>query len=226
MKKKLAFAWLFILISIPSSTFADPFIIDFAGNLESLTQYGVPGVDIIDSVFTIGDAVSGRIVVDTDDLSSTSISSFDLTIGTYSASSAGGTAYVRNDNQAGSAAPYVDSILIAGSNFTSTPIAGTDAGGVDRILSVDRMQFSVGTENLSVLDASSVVGPAEIMALWTDTPNYFSGNLNFESFGDGTGYDETARFSLSSVEIVPVPGAVLLGILGLSAVGVKLRKYA
>ncbi len=29
-----------------------------------------------------------------------------------------------------------------------------------------------------------------------------------------------------SAEVVPVPGAVLLGILGLSAVGVKLRKFA
>jgi hypothetical protein len=31
---------------------------------------------------------------------------------------------------------------------------------------------------------------------------------------------------LSSVIFVPVPAAVLLGILGLGAVGVKLRKYA
>ncbi len=217
----------FAVLAAPS-----PFQIDFTGKLESLTKLGVSGADEIGGVLSIGDAVSGRIIVDTDNSPSTSISLFDLTIGSYSASGAGGSASIRNDNQAGSAAPIVDSILIAGSNFTSTPIGG---------FTVDRLQFSVGTENLSVLDASSVVGPTEIMALWNDTPNYFSGNLNFMSFGNGAGADETARYALTSVSVssipdtgsptsdsstatVPVPGAFLLAGLGAGMVGYMRRR--
>ena len=35
-----------------------------------------------------------------------------------------------------------------------------------------------------------------------------------------------SEYSVAGVEIVPVPGAVLLGMLGLSVAGLKLRKYA
>ncbi len=192
---------------------AAPFIINFTGELESLTKYGEPGVDVIDSVFSIGDAVSGQIVVDTDNLASTSISSFNLSIGGYSASTSGGTATVRNDDMAGSSAPVVDSILIAGAPpFTSSTIGG---------LSVDRLQFAVGTENLSVLDNLSVVGPAEILALWADTPNYFSGNLNFMSFGEEfSEVDETARFALTSVSVTSVPEPLTAGLMGLGLAGI------
>ena len=207
--------------TLSTASMAAPFRINFTGSLESLTILGVPGVNNIDSVLTIGDSVTGQIMVDTDNLAPATISSFNLTIGSYSASASAGSAIVRNDNMAGSAAPTVDSILIAGSNFTSTPING---------FSVDRLQFAVGTENLSVLDASSVVGPTEILALWNDTPNYFSGNLNFMSFGNGNS-DETARFALTSVSIegftapsIPEPSIIALFLIGLAGFGIRRRR--
>ena len=215
--KKLLLPLILSFLATPLVSHSAPFKINFEGELESLTDFGVPGVNEIDSVFSIGDLVFGSIIVDTDNLATTTISSFDLTIGSYSASASSGSASVRNDNQAGSAAPVVDSILIAGSDFTSTAING---------FSVDRLQFSVGTENLAILDASSVIGPNEILALWNDTPNYFSGNLNFMSFGDGTGEDETARFALTSVttSAVPEPSVIALMGAGLFGIGLLRRK--
>jgi len=41
-----------------------------------------------------------------------------------------------------------------------------------------------------------------------------------------TGYEGGSLAGETQFTVVPVPGAVLLGILGLSAVGIKLRKYA
>jgi len=45
-------------------------------------------------------------------------------------------------------------------------------------------------------------------------------------FGLNDGYEWTNNVGELSVTVVPVPGAVLLGMLGLSVAGVKLRKYA
>ena len=57
----------------------------------------------------------------------------------------------------------------------------------------------------------------------------FNGNTLLESAHAvwGPGWRITAgNWNPTRAELVPVPGAVLLGILGLGAVGVKLRKYA
>jgi len=43
---------------------------------------------------------------------------------------------------------------------------------------------------------------------------------------EGTNLDDYAYIARIDTNYVPVPGAVLLGILGLGAVGIKLRKYA
>ena len=53
--------------------------------------------------------------------------------------------------------------------------------------------------------------------------------LNFSSFGgvENPNYGGSgAHFAMDNFTIVPVPGAVLLGLLGLSAAGIKLRKFA
>ena len=64
---------------------------------------------------------------------------------------------------------------------------------------------------------------------WFDFNYYGIDRLEFSSWGgtpnpdyiDIPGY----HFAMDNFTVVPVPGAVLLGILGLSAVGIKLRKY-
>lgn len=200
MKKTILFASMMYLLTSPTLSFAGSFEIIFGGSLQSLTN-GAPNID---TIFDIGDPVSGRIIVDTDDVGpSTTISLFELTVtnavsGSYMASASSGTATLRNDNMAGSSAPVLDSALIAGDNFTSTPVNG---------FSVDRLQFAVGTDNLSVINASSVVGPTEILALWNNDPNFFSGNLNFMNFRNGTDV-ETARYALDSVTVqaLDMPG--------------------
>ena len=211
LKTLLGLGLIYTIVN-PTPNFAEVFTIDFTGELESLTTFGVDGAPNIDTIFDIGDGVTGRIIVDSDNVTPTTISVFDLSIstnssGTYNANASSGTALLRNDNMAGSAAPFVDSIIIAGEDFTAPPING---------LFVDRLQFSVGTENLSILDASSVVGPTEILNLWNDTPNYFSGNTNFVSFDN----DETARFALTSVTVVPEPSAYGLYAIILGAIGI------
>ena len=57
---------------------------------------------------------------------------------------------------------------------------------------------------------------------WYDTWGSSSiGNVRILQFcnSDGTGYKQDQLY------LVPVPGAVLLGILGLGAAGLKLRKF-
>jgi len=217
-KLSLLFALIYLLF-YSSVGFAAQFQINFSGEVESLTIFGVPGAPTLETVFNIFDPVTGTIFVDTDSLAPTTISSFVLTIGSYTASASSGTTFLRNDNMAGSQAPIVDSIVFfANSNITSTPIDG---------FSVDILQFAVGTENLSVLDASSVVGPTEILNLWADTPNYFSGNLNYMSFGNSLSDDETARFALTSVTVSPVPepSTIFLLSAGLMGLGVFRRRF-
>ncbi len=75
-------------------------------------------------------------------------------------------------------------------------------------------------------DTDTVQLPSKLPGLWTD--NEFI--LAFEGFDSASarGYDDFDEFvvMVESVTPVPVPGAVLLGMLGLGAVGIKLRKYA
>ena len=52
--------------------------------------------------------------------------------------------------------------------------------------------------------------------------------IDFYASGGGwqAGQDESWAIDNVEVTVVPVPGAVLLGILGLSVAGIKLRKFA
>ena len=55
---------------------------------------------------------------------------------------------------------------------------------------------------------------------WTSRYTITNGDLN-------GGYEPSSQYWLPTrAEVVPVPGAVLLGMLGLGIVGMKLRKYA
>jgi len=72
-------------------------------------------------------------------------------------------------------------------------------------------------------------GPVSDGGYFTETrPGKFTLSLEFPD--EAIGMIELTALAMAeaegSAEVVPVPGAVLLGILGLSAVGVKLRKFA
>lgn len=63
--------------------------------------------------------------------------------------------------------------------------------------------------------------------LWTDFSGDAGQTLRITVDNPNTAWAATwGQLGIDKVEAVPVPGAVLLGILGLSAVGVKLRKFA
>ena len=69
-------------------------------------------------------------------------------------------------------------------------------------------------------------------SLWSGsgpaTPDFSGGTTTRFGFAAGNSRSGTLTqyYDNFSLEIVPVPGAVLLGMLGLSVVGVKLRKHA
>ncbi len=211
MKKLLLLFGLVCFLTFPSLSLATPFQINFTGAVESSS----PTLG-----FAFGDPVTGEIIVTTDNLAPASLSFFEITIGSFTASVSSGNAIVHDDFMAGSSAPVVDSILI---NEFSGITSSTGAA-------VNWLQFSVGTENLSILNAASVVGPTEVLALWNDTPNYFSGNLNFVSFVQGG----PVRFALNSVTVssvsspaIPEPSTMLLfgsGLVGLAAWCSKRRR--
>jgi hypothetical protein len=62
---------------------------------------------------------------------------------------------------------------------------------------------------------------------WFDFNYYGIDRLEFSSWGGvNHGYPGSGtHFAMDNFTIVPIPGAVLLGILGLSVAGVKLRKF-
>ena len=60
----------------------------------------------------------------------------------------------------------------------------------------------------------------------TDTHSYNKSNLNTYYMPDGSWKPEIGAWVVTDQSVVPVPGAVLLGMIGLSIAGVKLRKHA
>jgi len=101
--------------------------------------------------------------------------------------------------------------------YAATPVGtwysntGLNSDGKDHMVAYQ----GTDTDDIQIAD----LGPG----LWTD--NEFI--LGFEDqVGLGDGDYQDLVVIVKSVNPVPVPGAVLLGILGLGAVGAKLRKYA
>lgn len=86
-------------------------------------------------------------------------------------------------------------------------------------LNWDTLSFS-GTFTESSFSLWSGSGPA--------TPDFGGGTPTLFGFAAGNSSSGTLTqyYDNFSLEIVPVPGAVLLGVLGLSAAGWKLRKFA
>ncbi|MEN6427034.1 MAG: hypothetical protein ABFE13_16890 [Phycisphaerales bacterium] len=87
-------------------------------------------------------------------------------------------------------------------------------------------------------EATTDVDPAENYTIWFGGANYGTDSsagayqaLYFDAFDGGfasqfvTGYGSGFEATLS-LQAVPVPGAVLLGMLGLGAAGLKLRKHS
>jgi len=101
---------------------------------------------------------------------------------------------------------YTLSFDLAGNHrngATETVSVKVEVGLFSKTYSLGRYDpFTTFTETFTVLTAG----------------NY---NLSFE----GTGGDNIGML-LDNVSVVPVPAAVILGILGLGVVGIKLRKYA
>jgi len=72
------------------------------------------------------------------------------------------------------------------------------------------------------LAAGEVDGPVDLSV---DSTLLDTGELDV-AIGVSIGQDVQLDYSTLSANVVPVPGAVLLGMLGLSAAGIKLRKRA
>ena len=87
-----------------------------------------------------------------------------------------------------------------------------------------RVQGYLGTTEIYAQTVTvDTTGPT-----WFDFNYYGIDSLRFSSSGGtnaGLG-GAGEHFAMDNFTVVPVPGAALLGILGLGAVGVKLRKFA
>ena len=99
---------------------------------------------------------------------------------------------------------------------------GADDGEAVLTFYGDAGETSVlGTGNTGVLNSHLAWSPFSISATTPGGVDHWKvtllGTVNASTYAN-VFYDD--------VQLVPVPGAVLLGILGLSAVGVKLRKFA
>lgn len=197
------------LVFAPSTAKSESVRIDFSGEIQFLTTFGVLGAPNIDSTFSVGDAVTGAIEYDSAAAPSAALSSFTLDISGLSYSSSSASFSVQNDAMNGSASPVRDAIFIDG----APGVTGPSVGG----LAPSRLQFSLGTQVLTTLLNTNLPGAALINALFA--VNEFDGNTNFLSFANG----ETARFSLSSVEArisaVPLPAALPLIVGGMGLLG-------
>ena len=117
---------------------------------------------------------------------------------------AGITSYFQNDNDDIWEVQlfYVDSVDSGVHESAWTPLAGD--GGATYLTALD----SDGLGGSDLLDLDNIT------------------DIGFRVRGDMLDEDYPSSGDAFHISIVPVPGAVLLGILGLSAAGIKLRRFA
>ena len=118
-------------------------------------------------------------------------------------------------------------IFMLTSNQYTGPVEGLGTIG-DLIYTLD---YS-GTDNYILLDYMFAYIPNSLFLGYSDTDYVYL----YSMFGATNGYANNAGFEEWAVRligetpppppVVPVPGAVILGMLGLTVAGVKLRKYA
>ena len=89
----------------------------------------------------------------------------------------------------------------------------------DTALNADDMDHMVAFRGTNT---DTVQMPGYSPGLWTDNGHI----LAFEDLTASVTDADYTDFVVMVESVVPVPGALLLGVLGLSAVGMKLRKYA
>jgi len=119
------------------------------------------------------------------------------------------------------------------SGRTAGPFEIVDALGVTHVLDTsDSSYFALGT-SISAVDLVAANGVSPDGLTSSASGNWDHTNISFAltstpilSFTLVNTTDWIAPTGTMDLTVVPVPGAVLLGILGLGAVGVKLRKHA
>lgn len=213
------------LVIAPVAANATPVKISFTGTVEDITTLGISGNAALETVYSVGDAVSGSVLFDPDlavaaGASATSASYTDailsmaVTVAGNTFTSNGGTITSRDDNMAGSAAPFADGFFAQG----RAGVAGPSAGGATPEL----LQFSLLSADLSAVSTLLPFGAAEIGALIA--ANYANGNTNFVVF-DNNG---TLRFGFDSLSVseVPLPGAALLFVPAMAGLAAARRRKA
>lgn len=204
--------------------------IDFTGEVQSLTQFGVPGSPLLQGQVAVGDAVSGTVRFSDDPSTgftsptavfyTQSLQSFAIQVGGFQASAASGLVDVSNDHQAGSAAPVRDGLRWD----SESGVVGDAIAGVPPV----RIQLSLLSADLGVLGDLDLPTVGEIQAMWN--ANVADGNTNFLVwFGDAVSSNE-ARFSLTSLTVtperVPEPAVPALLAAGLLAALAQSRRRA
>ena len=104
------------------------------------------------------------------------------------------------------------------------------AGNPDNVPTIKTMDvLAIGSTTQSQSFTFNITGHTRQNMGWTAEHWTFvanAANTTLQFMSTVTGSNNAWGPALDNVSVVPVPGAVLLGILGLSAVGVKLRKFA
>jgi len=144
---------------------------------------------------------------------------------------------INQDKSADPSYLSLDTIEIYLNNTTSniddysllgTPVYNMDAGGGDNWILMDyALNAGSGAGDIfAYIPESAFAGASPLDYLYLYSEFGGSGNTTYPMPGNvaNAGFEEWAV--QKGVTPVPVPAAVLLGILGLGAVGIKLRKFA